>query len=190
LKIGHLEWSVGVFNHYILRRNATRDLSQASFVTKPSGNRLVLMGNHWPSRLGGGLASEPYRIMAGETLSYFHQRTIEIDGTDQAVVVMGDFNDEPFDRSLVEYALSERVERRVKSKRSKKPYLLNLTWKLMGRDDSPFEVDQSSLEIIKFPEMLASSGGPKRFGRPSSASSFDDTGFSDHFPIAVVLEED
>ena len=203
-----------VFNHFILRRNATRDLLQASFVTKPSGNRLVLMGNHWPSRMGGALASEPYRIMAGETLSYFHQRTIEIDGTDQAVVVMGDFNDEPFDRSLVEYALSERVERRVKSKRSKKPYLLNLTWKLMGqgvgthfydgtpgmldqilvnrpvlRDDSPFEVNQSSVEIIKFPEMVASSGGPRRFGRPSSASSFDDTGFSDHFPIAVVLEE-
>ena len=57
------------------------------------------------------------------------------------------------------------------------------------RDDSPFEVDLSSLEIIKFPEMVTSSGGPKRFGRPSSASSFDDTGFSDHFPIAAVVKE-
>ena len=152
--------------------------------------------------------------MAGETLAYFHKRTLEIDGTNQALVVMGDFNDEPFDRSLVDYALSERVERRVKSKRSKKPYLLNLTWHLMGkgvgthffggtpgmldqilvnrpvlRDDSPFEVDMASLEILKLPEMVASSGSPRRFGRPSSPKTFDDAGFSDHFPIAVTLNE-
>jgi len=203
-----------IFNHFILRRNATRDILQVSFKTKPDGNKLVLMGNHWPSRRGGELESEPYRIMAAETLAYFHERTIAIDGKDQAVVVMGDFNDEPFNRSLVAYALSERVERRVKSKRSRNPYLLNLTWDLIGqgegthfydgtpgmldqilvnrpvlRDDSPFEVDPSTVQILKFPEMTGRSGVPKRFGRPSSASTFDDTGFSDHFPIAVVLSE-
>mgnify|MGYP003648845904 CR=1 FL=1 len=203
-----------IFNHFILRRNATRDILQASFVTKSDNNKLVLMGNHWPSRRGGELESEPYRIMAAETLAYFHERTIEIDGNDQAVVVLGDFNDEPFNRSLVAYALSERVERRVKSKRSRNPYLLNLTWDLIGqgdgthfydgtpgmldqilvnrpvlRDDSPFEVDESTLEILKFSEMTGNSGAPKRFGRPSSASTYDETGFSDHFPIAVVLNE-
>ena len=203
-----------IFNHFILRRNATRDILQASFVTKSDNNKLVLMGNHWPSRRGGELESEPYRIMAAETLAYFHERTIEIDGKDQAVVVLGDFNDEPFNRSLVAYALSERVERRVKSKRSRNPYLLNLTWDLIGqgdgthfydgtpgmldqilvnrpvlRDDSPFEVDESTLEILKFSEMTGNSGAPKRFGRPSSASTYDETGFSDHFPIAVVLNE-
>ncbi len=203
-----------IFNHFILRRNATRDILQVSLVTKPNNNKLVLMGNHWPSRRGGELESEPYRIMAAETLAYFHERSIEIDGKDQAVVVMGDFNDEPFNRSLVAYALSERVERRVKSKRSRNPYLLNLTWDLIGqgdgthfydgtpgmldqilvnrpvlRDDSPFEVDASTLEILKFAEMTGNSGAPKRFGRPSSASTYDETGFSDHFPIAVVLKE-
>ena len=203
-----------VFSHFILRRNATRDILQVSFKTKPGDNRIVLMGNHWPSRRGGELESEPYRIMAGETLSYFHERTLEIDGNEQAVVVMGDFNDEPFDRSLVNYALSERVERRVKSKRSRKPYLLNLTWRLMGegigthyfggtpgmldqilvnrpvlRDDSPFEVDQLSLEVLRFSEMTSNSGAPRRFGRPSSPNTFDDTGFSDHFPLAVLLQE-
>lgn len=203
-----------VFSHFILRRNATRDILQVSFKTIAGGNRLVLMGNHWPSRMGGELESEPYRIMAGETLAYFHERTLEIDGEEQAVIVMGDFNDEPFDRSLVQYALSERVERRVKSKRSRKPYLLNLTWRLMGqgigthffqgtpgmldqilvnrpvlRNDSPFEANQLSLEILRFSEMTTSSGSPRRFGRPSSPNTFDDTGFSDHFPLAFVLEE-
>lgn len=203
-----------VFNHFILRRNATRDLLQVSFFTTPDNNRLVLIGNHWPSRSGGELESEPYRIMAAETLAYFHERIVEIHGRHQAVVVMGDFNDEPFNRSLVEYALSERVERRVKSLRSRNPYLFNLTWNLMGqgigthfyngtpgildqvlvnrpvlRDDSPFEVDTETVEILRFPDMTTSSGGPRRFGRPSSPSSFDDQGFSDHFPIAAVVEE-
>ena len=57
------------------------------------------------------------------------------------------------------------------------------------RNDSPFEVDASTFEILKFAEMLENSGGPKRFGRPSSPKTFDETGFSDHFPVAVVLEE-
>ena len=203
-----------VFNHFILRRNATRDLLHASVYTKPDGHRLVLIGNHGPSRSGGEASSEPYRIMAAETLAYFHERILEENGEGQSIVVMGDFNDEPFNRSLLEYALSERQERRVKSLRTRNPYLLNLTWPLMGlglgthyysglpgmldqilvnrpllRDNSAIQIDLDSFEILAFPEMVASGGSPKRFGRPSSPSSFDDQGFSDHFPIAVTLNE-
>jgi len=66
-----------VFSHFILRREATRDLLQVNFMTKPSNKRLVIIGNHWPSRSGGQYESEPYRIVAGETLSYFHKRILE-----------------------------------------------------------------------------------------------------------------
>ena len=207
-----------VFNHFILRRNATRDILQASFVTRAKGNKLILLGNHWPSRLGGELASEPYRAMAGETLAYFHQRIVQICGKGQAVLAMGDFNDEPLNRSLIEYALAERIDRRVKSLRSRKPYFLNLMWPLMGDgvgthyyDGQPGVLDQmlanrplllrtsklevrdGSVEIIKMPEMTVQSGkhkgSPIRFSRPSS-KSFNDEGFSDHFPIAVKIRED
>ena len=207
-----------IFNHFILRRNATRDLVQVNFYTKAANNRLVLIGNHWPSRLGGEYASEPYRIIAAETLAYWHERIIELHTNDQAIVVMGDFNDEPFNRSLVEYGLSERIEKRVKSKRSRNPYLLNLMWPFMGqglgthyyaglpgmldqflvnrpvlRDDSPFTVDLGSVEILDYPEMVMTSGanrgGPRRYGRPSESSTFDKGGFSDHFPIGMVISE-
>jgi predicted extracellular nuclease len=207
-----------VFNHFILRRNATRDLVQVSFYTKPGNNRLVLVGNHWPSRLGGELESEPYRIIAAETLSYFHERIIEILTKDQAVIVMGDFNDEPFSRSLVQYALSEKITKRVKSARSQNPYLLNLMWPLLGdgqgthyydglpgmldqllvnrpllRSGTSFSVKTNSVEIIRFPGMAYTSGanknGPRRFGRPSSPGSFDPSGYSDHFPIGMTVTE-
>jgi predicted extracellular nuclease len=200
-----------VFSHFILRRNATRDILQVSFETA-HGNQLVMMGNHWPSRSGGALASEPYRIMAAETLAYFHERTREIDGEKQAVLAVGDFNDEPFDRSMVKYALSDRSVRRVTSPQAKNPYLYNLSWRLIGQDtgthfyggsfgmldqmlinrpmlngDSPFKVS-GEVGILKFQEMIKSPGKPKRFSRPS-ARDFDDEGYSDHFPIAVVVEE-
>jgi predicted extracellular nuclease len=120
-----------IFNRVIIKRNATRDLLQVNFSTI-KGNALVVIGNHWPSRLGGAYESEPFRIIAGETLAYWHERILEIKGEDTPIVVLGDFNDEPFDRSLSEYGLSERENRRVKSLRSRKPYLLNLMWPLMG----------------------------------------------------------
>jgi len=202
-----------IFNHFILRRNATRDLLQVSFFIKPDNKRMVLIGNHWPSRSGGRFASEPYRIIAGETLAYFHQRIREEHGNDQPIIVMGDFNDAPFDRSLVDYALSERSESRVKSKRSKNPYLYNLMWGPLAtgagthffsgfgmldqflvnrpllRSDSPFRVDKDSIEIVRFPETMTGSGKPRRYGRPSSKKTFNQEGFSDHFPIAIVVDD-
>jgi predicted extracellular nuclease len=206
-----------VFNHFILRRNATRDLLQVNFYTKPGNKRLVLIGNHWPSRLGGVEASEPYRIIAAETLAYWHQRILEVSGADQPLVVMGDFNDEPFNRSLTDYALSERVERRVKSLRSANPYLLNLMWALMGsgggthyyeglpgvldqilvnrpllRTEGAFRLKASSLAVLEYPEMRGVSG-PRRFGRPAEKGKrggYDPDGYSDHYPVAVVLRQD
>ena len=66
-----------VFSHFIMKRRATRDILQVNFITKGLRNRVVLVGNHWPARSGGQYESEPYRMIAGETLSYFHQRILE-----------------------------------------------------------------------------------------------------------------
>ena len=62
--------------------------------------------------------SEPYRMMAGETLSYFMERILEIRG-EIPKVVMGDFNDEPFNRSLMNYDLSTSRIRKVVSERAR-----------------------------------------------------------------------
>jgi predicted extracellular nuclease len=82
-----------VFSHFIMKREATRDLLQVNFKTKAGGKRLVLIGNHWPSRSGGQYESEPYRIVAGETLGYFHQRILNVnekdDDRDTAILAMG-----------------------------------------------------------------------------------------------------
>ncbi len=129
-----------VFSHFILRREATRDLLQVNFMTKPSNKRLVIIGNHWPSRSGGQYESEPYRIVAGETLSYFHKRILEEnssqDKSNTSILTMGDFNDEPFNRSITDYALSTGSLLKVKLADS--PRFYNLMWNLMTNSTGTF----------------------------------------------------
>ncbi|ODB95103.1 hypothetical protein A3197_17205 [Candidatus Thiodiazotropha endoloripes] len=200
------------FSRVILKRNATRDIFQVNFQTD-AGNTLICIGNHWPSRSGGQAASEPYRQMAGETLSYWVERIKAITGPDTPVIVLGDFNDEPFDSSLADYALGERSPKKVISKRSKKPYLMNLMWEMMGQGhgthyydnwgmldqilvnkpllnkEGPFKLVKDSVAIIKTPQMLKS-GKPRRFNRPSAKKGVDEAGYSDHLPIEVRVRED
>lgn len=199
-----------VFSHEVVKRSATRDLVQVNLTTE-KGNELILIGNHWPSRLAGQYESEPYRIIAAETLSYWMERIADIKGKDAAVLVMGDFNDEPHSRSMTDYALSSGNRKRVVYARN--PMLYNLMWPLMGSNTASYyhggtpvmldqflankamvkttarlAVDETATSVIK-PEAMTTGryGTPKRFGRPSK--SHDADGFSDHFPICTILKE-
>jgi len=161
--------------------------------------------------MGGQYKSEPYRMMAGETLAYFHERIREIYGKDVAVVAMGDFNDEPFNRSLSEYANAEQTRSKVTRARSAK--FLNLMWPQMGEGvgtyfgendpkmldqflvskglvtgNSGLRVNMKSIDVLRFPEMVNKGNYPKpvRFGRENSLNK---KGFSDHFPIAMVIKD-
>ena len=203
-----------VFSHFIMKREATRDLLQVNFKVKAGGKRLVLIGNHWPSRSGGQYESEPYSIVAGETLGYFHQRILDVNEKDDdrntAILAMGDFNDEPFSRSITDYALS--TGSLLKVKLADNPRFYNVMWSLMTNsvgtfyfNNSPnlldqfmiskgivtkknFQIKNNSIEIIRFPEMVQGKYEiPLKFGRP--AEKLNKKGFSDHFPIAVTLEE-
>ena len=205
------------FFHVIQKRSATRDLYQVNFRTA-AGNLLIAIGNHWPSRSGGEWESEPYRMMAGETLAYWHERIREEVGDDAGILAMGDFNDEPFNRSMTTYALSGNS--RAKVTRAQNPRFFNLMWPFLGQgvgshyfDNFPNVLDQfivskglltkgSGIEVKKasddsypvaierFAEMV--SGGtypsPIRFSRPS-AKDYNANGYSDHFPISVILTE-
>lgn len=202
------------FNHFVQKRTATRDIFQVNLATAQARD-LVIVGNHWPSRSGGQYKSEPYRMMVGETLAYFHKRILEELGDDTAVIAMGDFNDEPFDRSVREYAMASRERQKIMNAK-KVDYFYNLMWEAVGsreatyyfgsqpnlldqfwvskgvlKNDTPFQVKPGSAEIFR-PSVLVASGDyprARKFGRPSRATTFDEDGYSDHFPITMVLQE-
>lgn len=199
-----------VFFHVVMRRNATREIVQVNFETRPGGRTWAVFGNHWPSRSGGQAESAGYRDIAGETLSYFHERVLEVHGPDTPVLVMGDFNDEPFDISLVTHALSTRQKRKVLNADTV-PRLWNLMWPSLGGQkgsfyfdnmpnvldqflvnlnmaarNAPIAVDADSAKILVFDG--TGSGvynAPRPFG--GMGKPVDTDGFSDHFPIGLEL---
>jgi endonuclease/exonuclease/phosphatase family metal-dependent hydrolase len=198
----------------VIKRTATRDIFWARLQVKSTGAEFVAIANHWPARSAGQYTSEPFRILAAETHAYIVSRLIdETRGGDKnlPIISMGDYNDEPFNRSVQEYALGTRDPGRVRYSRS--GHLLNLMWQLMHGHDpgtylyasdwnmldqfmvsygmlrgpSKVRVDTQSVIVFKPDFMVASSGKPRRFSRPSVKKGADMDGFSDHFPITVKL---
>ncbi len=199
-----------VFDCFVVRRTATRDILQVTLKTTVGNHEFIVLVNHWPSRSGGAPeVSASYRAIAGETLAYFHQRIHDELGGAIPVLAMGDFNDEPFDSSLEENALSTRS--RTKVMNGHNPYFLNLMWPLVGRaegtlyyegapnlfdqfladrpmvtKDAPISVVPDSAEIVRFPEMQKpGKPQPIRFGGMGQPVNQD--GFSDHFPVALKI---
>jgi predicted extracellular nuclease len=216
-----------IFSHFVLRRTGTRDITQATFATA-SGNELIALANHWPSRSGGpAIESQGFRMTAGETLGYWHERIREVKGRDAAVLAMGDFNDEPADPSVTIHARATRERDDVERATSARLY--NLAWSYLRQPavtaagaarvlygtlyfqgngntfdqimvsrpmltgSGPWRVLEETARIESFPEMVAESknAGPRSFGLPrgDAAANVDATGFSDHFPVSVVIEE-
>lgn len=201
-----------VFNHFILKRTATRDILQVNFKTRSKQNRIVVMLNHWPSRMGGEYESQGYRFIAGETLSYFHERVMEIYGKYTPVISLGDYNDEPHNLSLTHFAQSLRNKTQVI--KGNTCYFYNLMWDIIGDgngsfyfDNTPYMLDQilvnknlikkssnfqikdGSVKIEKFAEMTDKSvyHKPIPFGGMGKPSNM--VGYSDHFPISVQISE-
>lgn len=200
-----------VFFHVVMRRNATREIVQVNFRTR-QGRTWTVFGNHWPSRSGGAFESSGYRHIAGETLSYFHQRAREVHGDATPVMAMGDFNAEPFDTSLVLHALSTRQQRRVAG--ADTPRLWNLMWPSAGipdgtfyfdnepnlfdqflvnanmaRQDSPIRVEAGSVDILRFPGTFDTGTYPRPVPFGGIGKPVDENGFSDHFPIGMRITE-
>lgn len=192
----------------VIKRSATRDLFWMRVRRRGSPHSFVPIANHWPSRSAGQYSSEPFRMLTGETLAYVVDRLLD-EAPDTPILVMGDFNDEPFNRSMQEYLLGTRDPGRVS--RSRSGHLLNLMWPLMHGDDpgtylhgsdwnmldqflaakallrrtGPVRVDRATVAIYRPEEIQGRSGRPRRFGRP--ARGLDEDGYSDHFPITVEL---
>lgn len=202
------------FQHVVMRRTATREVLQVGFETR-RGNKFTVFGNHWPSRSGGQRESAGYRAIAGETLAYFHQRVMEVHGDEMPVLVMGDFNDEPFDESLTHHALSTRQRSKVTAPRGRSPRLWNLMWGIAGREEAsfyygnfgnlldqflvnrrmaaqstPLRVDPASAVIEDdFPGFAKNSRYPRPTPFGGMGKEVNEDGFSDHFPISLRVIE-
>jgi len=76
----------------------TREILYTGFVVA-SGDTLHVFFSHWPSRYSGQAETEPERMIAALTLRQAVSRLFLSEGSPK-IVIMGDFNDQPQNKSL------------------------------------------------------------------------------------------
>lgn len=156
--------------HTVHTRYATRDVFEVRLKLKGTGNtpELIVLVNHWPSRKNGQYETEPLRITAAEHTgrlvdSYLKYTKKEFQDAKPAftleklrerwnrnVLLMGDFNDEPYSRSILDYLQASKdldhVEEELKGAAGGKPptlesylkrsaYLYNAMWPQLATPD-------------------------------------------------------
>ena len=184
----------------IHNRFSTRDILRA-VLECANGSTLTVYVCHWPSRKLSG--SEPYRIAASSFLSSLIERDLKftkdelfdrsgkprLPSRDQLaarwagpVLVLGDFNDNPFDVSITSISGSTRdaasVIRPARLPRgtalnsvvaylSLQPRLFNPTWQIFLSEEAPFGTYEYAGEWDLLDQAFVSSGllgaAPPRF---------------------------
>jgi hypothetical protein len=141
LKTGRLQFDTGS----LYRKNAFRLFGSTSLVTargihnlkvanrldliiQETGEPLHVLVSHWPSRLHCD-KHNPDRHLLGVRLRDFVSDINELYTEPAKIILLGDYNDEPFDSSLAEQLLAVRDRKLVK----KNPELLyNPFWRHLG----------------------------------------------------------
>jgi hypothetical protein len=107
--------------HVVHNRYPTRDIFEVPLRLVGNGAELIVYVNHWPSRSLGRYETEPLRIAAAnhlgrlidQRLKFTRQQLLGFPDTEasmeevqrrwnRSILAMGDFNDEPFNRSILE----------------------------------------------------------------------------------------
>ena len=151
-------------SHLVHLRYRTRDIFEVVFEVIETGETLVVIGSHWPSRSQGKYRSEPVRIAVAENIAYIIESHMKVlpepyetlrDANNLApvrekwetkVIVLGDFNDEPGERSVIDHLRASKERERVigatndidgfKSQtadyRAQDVFVFNAAWKFMA----------------------------------------------------------
>jgi endonuclease/exonuclease/phosphatase family metal-dependent hydrolase len=147
-------------NTYVVNfRYRTRDIFEVVFELRATGERLVVFASHWPSRSRGRRETEPLRIAVAEHLARLVEDHLKVspeeydalraeghlaparDAWETNVLLLGDFNDEPWDTSVLDHLAASRERafvggednaieqfRTPYSYRQLTPYLFNPMW--------------------------------------------------------------
>lgn len=183
----------------------TRDILHVTLKHKKSGEIIHFFVNHWPSRLGGKEKSDVNRAAAAGTLKSALELLFE-ESPNANVVLLGDFNDEPQDESILKVLNAQDFKCGVKHESNT---LLNLAYKKAEHEDGSYlyarnwdmidqiivssalndgkgiEYECDSYEIVKPDYMIIESGDRKGGALPTYMGKKYIGGFSDHFPVGA-----
>lgn len=181
--------------HKRLKKGPTRDILHVVGKVM-SGDTLDVFVCHMPSRSGGQAKSEPYRLLTVGILKQNVDSVMRFRKSPH-VVVMGDFNDYPTDKSMKKLCSDGNLRNLMKDKKGG-TYRYRGEWGILDQ----FLVSESLLkkkgnirtsskkaQILRFDFLLEEDekyGGEKPF-RTYNGMKYQG-GFSDHLPISLDLE--
>jgi exonuclease III len=170
---------------------------------KLAGERVAFIINHWPSR---GAAS-PYREHAGEQVRALKDSLQSLDRKIK-IVIMGDMNDDPMDKSMAEVLGARQKKENVEKRGLFNPWWDTLasgngTLKYRGKwnlfDQIVFtenflkkrtrKLSYSSHEIFQRDFMLQQEGKYKGYPKRTHAGGKWMNGYSDHLPTIVYFQK-
>lgn len=115
-----------IVNHRLTELNfATRD--QMCVVGSLMGQKIAVIVNHWPSRLGGQEKSSPSREAAARLCLAISDSLWKVD-PNIGVVIMGDLNDDPMNKSCAKVLGAKRDKEDVKEHQ-----FYNAFWNLLAK---------------------------------------------------------
>ena len=180
--------------HKQLKKGPTRDILHV--VGKVvSGDTLDVMVCHLPSRSGGQAKSEPYRIFVADLIKQTVDSLLEVRNHPH-IILMGDFNDYPTDKSMKRLCSGKRLHNLMKGKKGGS-YRYRGEWGMLDqfivsgsllKKKSNIRTSKDKAQVLCHPFLLEEDdkyGGEKPF-RTYNGMRYQG-GFSDHLPICLDL---
>ncbi|MFV0540849.1 MAG: endonuclease/exonuclease/phosphatase family protein [Aestuariibaculum sp.] len=169
------------------------------------GDPIHVIVNHWPSRSGGEIRSQPKRIAAAKLTKHILD-SIQSEDPYAKVFIMGDLNDNPTNTSIKDILKTEKDKSKVKLKGLYNPYdtyfkegmgttayrdtwslfdQIIITKPLLEKDYSTFRYYKAGIYNKNY--LIDKTGRYKGYPKRSFSNGNFTDGFSDHFPVYVLV---
>lgn len=169
------------------------------------GERVAVIVNHWPSRRGGSEQSSWLREAAAQLSRNIADSLLKIDPS-MGIIIMGDLNDDPFNRSTAEILNARKKESEVEKGGYYNPFWSKLDdgigsytykggWNLFDQiivnynllPQGASKLKFSYAEVLNKDFLKQQDGQYKGYPFRTFSSGVWTGGYSDHFPTEIFL---
>ncbi len=193
-----------VTNHTLDIGYPTRD--QMCVVGSLMGQRIAVVVNHWPSRLGGQAKSSPNREAAAALCKHIADSLWSVD-PNIGVIIMGDLNDDPMDKSCAVVLGGKRDIKDAEAHGFYNPWWKKLddgigtlayksAWNLFDQIIISGNLAKGAedqwhffrADVLNKDFLIDTEGSRQGYPRRTFAAGSFLNGYSDHFPTEIILQ--
>lgn len=198
---------LNVTNHRLIIESDTtfRTRDQMCVTGLLADEKISVIINHWPSRLGGEHHSSHLREAAAALSKHIADSVWSVD-PNQVVIIMGDLNDDPFNKSCAKILGAKKEKDNVEPNGFYNPFWKTLDkgigslayrgeWNLFDQiiiSGNTLQGDQSTLryfqhEVLNLDFLTTQEGNYRGYPHRTFAGGKFLNGYSDHYPTIVYF---